>query len=163
MTSRTAPARLLALVAVAASLSSAPLLAAHPIEGLWVLNERASKNVPVALKGVDLKIGVRGFEVSIQKLVDSRADGDPLAIVVDGTPHNTEIGGRKASIEGRWVTEGKVLEQVIRMKSSATAGIPAIQKTVSTVSEDGQTLTRVQQTIQFGKSEERTLVYRRKS
>lgn len=150
-------------VFVAAALALAfPASAQHPLDGTWVLSEKASKNVPDSLKGVDVKIHVQAERITTVRLVDTRQIGQALIVIVDGSAHQTDIGNNQtASIEARWANDLRGWEQTVKLKSS-TPGLPAVQKTVSTLSPDGNTLTRVQTTYQFGKSEERILVYRRK-
>ncbi len=164
--SMTARAAALALpFAALLTVASAPVLLAEeaPVEGTWTLAEKLSRNVPESIKGVDLKIGLRGKLLVTERLVSGRTIGDPLLVSLDGVSHETELGhGQRAAIDAKWVKEGRSFQQNVRMLTSSGPGLPAVQKTLVTVSDDNQTMTRVQTTIQFGKTDERVLVYRRK-
>lgn len=134
-----------------------------PFDGLWGLNEKASRDVPESAKGVDLKIAIRGKQFIMQRLVVGKPVGDAFVLVLDGKTREMELGGgNRAMVDGRWVKEHWVIEQNVRMLTSTGPGLPPVQRTVNTVSADGQTLTRVQTTHHFGRSEDRVLVYRRK-
>lgn len=147
---------------VAALVLASPVSAQHPLDGTWILSEKASRNVPDALKGVDVKLHVQAERITSVREVGGRQIGQALIVIVDGTPHQTDIGNNQtASIEARWANDLRGWEQTVKLKTS-NPGLPAVQKTVSTLSPDGNSLTRVQTTYQFGKSEERVLVYRRK-
>ena len=67
-------------------LAAAGPLAADPptLEGTWLFDARASKSVPEALKGVDLKIAVNDSQVTITKLAGDRPIGEPMIVIVDG-------------------------------------------------------------------------------
>ncbi|MDL1949066.1 hypothetical protein FBQ97_04535 [Acidobacteria bacterium ACD] len=146
---------------VAAQEAEAPPEA--PFDGLWGLNEKASRDVPESAKGVDLKIAIKGNQFIMQRLVMGKPVGDAFALMLDGKTREMELGGgKRAMVDGRWAKEHWVIEQNVRMLTSTGPGLPPVQRTVNTVSPDGQTLTRVQTTHHFGRSEERVLVYRRK-
>ena len=134
-----------------------------PFDGLWGLQEKASRNVPESAKGVDLKIAIRGKQLIMQRLVEGRQVGDPFVLLLDGKARETELGaGQRAMIDGRWKKEPWVIEQNVRMLTSSGPGLPPVQRTVNSVSPDGQMLTRTQTTYHFGRSEDRVLVYRKK-
>jgi hypothetical protein len=141
--------------------SAAAESAVMPIQGDWRLDERASRNVPDAMKGVDLKIWLKGKELYTQRLFEGAPVGEPLVVPLDGVPTERELSkGQRGTIEGRWKADGKLLEQVVKMKQQNL--IPIVQTTLVSVSADGKTMTRIQTTQSAGDSTERILIYRRK-
>jgi hypothetical protein len=132
-----------------------------PIAGDWRLDERASKNVPDSLKGVDLKIWLKGKDLYTQKLFEGAPVGDPLVIPLDGVAVTRELSkGQSGTIQATWKANGKLIEQVVRTKQGGL--LPVEQTTLVTVSEDGKVMTRVQTTKQAGDVVERLLIYRKK-
>jgi hypothetical protein len=132
-----------------------------PIQGDWRLDERASKNVPDSLKGVDLKIWLKGKDLYTQRLFEGAIVGEPFVIPLDGVPIDREIAkGQKGKIQAQWKANGKLLEQIV--KTTAANFLAVTQTTLITVSEDGKVMTRVQTTIQGSDTVERVLIYRRK-
>ena len=147
---------------VLAVFPAATARAGSPIEGTWTLDERASSNVPEAVKGVDLKITLKGRELTTVRVFEGKALGEPVSLTIDAGPEEKEIGkGQRGTVEVRWKDAGKTLEQTIRMKLGGVT--PVVQTTLTTFSEDGQVMTRQQTTVQGGEKMERKLVYRRKT
>ena len=135
--------------------------ASMPIAGDWRLDDRASRNIPDAMKGVDLKITLKGNELVTQRLFEGAPVGEPLAVSLDGPPVEKELAkGQRGTIEARWKAGGKLLEQIVKMKQQNL--IPIVQTTLVSISDDGKVMTRVQTTDQAGNATERILVYRRK-
>lgn len=132
-----------------------------PIEGLWKLDEKASKNVPDSMKMVDLKIEMKGRQLSTQRLFDGAPIGEPLVLTPDGVPVAREIAkGQTGNISLEWKAGGRLLEQIVKMKAQNL--IDVIQTTHTTVTDDGDVMTRLQTTRQGGEITERVLIYRRK-
>lgn len=149
----------LALTVLAATAFAAG--ASMPIAGDWKLDDRASRNIPDAMKGIDLKITMKGNELITQRLFEGAPVGDPLAVVLDGQPVEKELAkGQRGTIQAQWKAGGKLLEQVVKMRQANL--IPIVQTTLVSISEDGKVMTRVQTTDQAGNTSERVLVYRRK-
>jgi hypothetical protein len=149
-------------VVLAALLPAAMASAVSPIEGTWTLDERASTNVPDAVKGVELKIILKGKELTTQRFFEGKALGEPVSLTIDAGPADKEIGkGQRGTVEIRWKDAGKTLEQVVKMKVGGVT--PVVQTTLTTFSDDGQAMTRQQTTVQGGEKTERRLVYRKKS
>jgi|KBSSwiStaDraftv2_1062776.scaffolds.fasta_scaffold00008_34 hypothetical protein len=141
-----------------------PVLSAAdlPIHGMWKLDERASKNVPDSQKGIDIRITVKGNDVSIQKFYDGASVGEPFTMRCDGVPVTKEIvKGTTGQVKGLWKAAGKILEQTITTKAANL--LTMTTTTLFTVSADGQVLTRYQTTAAAGDvTQERLLLYRRK-
>jgi len=134
---------------------------AMPIAGEWKLDERASRNIPDAMKGIDLKIWMKGDELYTQRLFEGAPVGEPLAVKLDGQAVEKDLAkGQPGSIQASWKANGKLLEQIVKMKQANL--IPIVQTTLVSISDDGKVMTRVQTTAQAGNSSERILVYRRK-
>jgi hypothetical protein len=153
-----APAAVVLCVSAAAARAAGPQM---PIQGEWQIQERASKNLPDAMKGIDLRISIKGNELFTQRLFEGAPVGEPLAVTLDGNPVEKELAkGQRGTIQAQWKAGGKLLEQVVKMKQANL--IPIVQTTLVSISEDGKVMTRVQTTQQAGDSSERILVYRRK-
>jgi len=132
-----------------------------PIAGEWKLDERASRNIPDSMKGIDLKIWVKGDELYTQRQFEGAPVGEPLSVRLDGQPVEKElVKGQRGSIQASWKAAGKLLEQIVKMRQANL--IPIVQTTLVSISADGKVMTRVQTTQQANDSSERILVYRRK-
>jgi hypothetical protein len=132
-----------------------------PLQGVWKLDEKASKNIPDSLKMVDLKITLNGKTLSTQRQVDGANVGDPLVLALDGVPAEREIAkGQRGTLQGTWKAGGKLLEQVVKTKASNLLSVT--QTTLITVSEDGKVMTRVQTTDTAGDRTDRVLIYRKR-
>lgn len=131
------------------------------IQGTWRLDERASTNVSDQIKGIDLRIELKGNKLSTQRLFEDAPVGDPLVLTLDGVAVTREIAkGQQGTITAQWKAGGKILEQVVKTKAANL--IEVTQKTVVTVTDDGQIMTRVQTQTGGGATSERVLIYRRK-
>ncbi len=145
--------------AVLATLAG-PAAAQHKIDGIWRLDERSSRNVPDALKGVDLKIGVRGRQLSTQRLFDGAPVGDPFVVTLDGVPAPKDLGkGQKGTVTASWKEEGRIFQQVIKTTQGM---LDVVQTTITTVSDDGKVMYRNQVTKMGPEESVRELVYRKK-
>lgn len=162
MTMRSVPLR----AALALFVFSAPAArAAGPpqVQGTWTLDAKASGEVPASLRGIDLKVTLKGKTLSTQRVFEGRPVGEPTVVSLDGVPVNRELGGEPGTIEARWIDGGAAIEQVVKTKLPGAVKVPVTQRTVITVSEDGRTMTRRQTTVQGGgEPAERVLVYRRR-
>ncbi len=148
-----------ALCVIFATASAAA--ATMPIAGEWRLDERASRNIPDSMKGIDLRVWIKGNDLYTQRLFEGSPVGEPLSVSLDG--HEVEkdlVKGQRGSIQASWKAGGKLLEQIVKMKQANL--IPIVQTTLVSISDDGKVMTRVQTTAQAGSSSERILVYRRK-
>jgi len=142
--------------------AAGPLAAEEPtLQGVWVLDAKASRNVPEAQKGVDLKIGVRGNQLSIARYAGEIQIGEPLVLTLDGKSRSQPIGGQPATMSAKWLAEGKKFEQVVTMPQPKSVFV-AVQTVVTEVSPTGGTMTRAYTTRLAKEREERLLVYRRK-
>lgn len=131
------------------------------LQGVWVLDLKASRNVPEAQKGVDLKIGVKGDQMTIARFAGEVPIGEPLVLTLDGRDRSQPIGGQPATMSSKWLVAGKKFEQVVTMPQPKSVFI-AVQTVVTEISPSGGTMTRAYTTRLAKEREERLLVYRRK-
>ena len=132
-----------------------------PIEGTWTLDMKASKNVPEAQKGVDLKIAVSGTLLTTTRFVGGTAVGEPTVLILDGASRPQNVGGQKANVTAKWLKPGTSFEHVVSMQQSGSV-FPTTQKIVTEVSPTGTTMTRAYEIRQVKEAQDRLLVYRRK-
>jgi len=154
--------RFLAVALVCAIWAAPGLAALMPIEGVWKLDEKSSKNVPESQKMIDLKIEVpRGREFRFSRLYDGAMVGEVLVVSIDGKPVQREVAkGQTATISMEWKAGGRLLEQIVRLKQ--TNLMDTVQTTHFTVTDDGEVMTRFQTIRAAGDVTERVLIYRRK-
>lgn len=144
-------------------LAAAGPLAADPptLEGTWLFDARASKSVPEALKGVDLKIVVNDLQVTITKLAGDRPIGEPMIVIVDGKSRPQDVGGQRATVSAKWLEKGRRFEHVITMMQAGSV-FATTQTILTEVSETGGTMMRKYSIRRARETQERMLVYRRK-
>lgn len=142
--------------------AAGPLAAEPPtLEGIWLFDAKASKNVPEALKGVDLKIDVKDPQVTITKLVGERPVGEPMVVILDGKSRPQDVGGQRATVTAKWLEQGRRFEHVVSMLQAGSV-FATTQTIVTEVSETGGTMMRKYSIRQARETQERALVYRRK-
>lgn len=147
-------------VTLAAGLVFGGSAAAADFNGLWVLDEKASRDVPQPQKGVALRVALKGKSISVQREFDGARLGEAMVLSLDGVPQDRELGDLgRGTVEAAWTAPGKAYRQVVKAKKAI---IPIVQTTLVTLSDDGRTMTRVQVTQQGADETERVLVYRRK-
>lgn len=146
-----------------ALLAAAGPLAAQEtsLQGTWTLDLKASQNVPEAQKGVDLKIAIRGNQLTMVRLVGEKALGTPMVITLDGAKRPQELGGQHATVVAKWLQRGTKFEQVVATQQPGSVFV-ATQTIVTEVSPSGGTMTRSYAIKLANEVENRLLVYRRK-
>ena len=150
------------LVLVLVLAAAGPLAAEAPsLDGTWLFDAKASKNVPEALKGVDLKIEVKDPQVTITKLVGERPVGEPMIVMLDGKSRPQDVGGQRATVSAKWLEKGRRFEHVVSMMQAGSV-FATTQTIVTEVSETGSTMMRKYSIRQARETQERVLVYRRK-
>ena len=148
----------LALVLAAAG----PLAADEPtLEGTWVFDAKASKNVPEALKGVDLRIAIRDPQLTLTKLAGERQVGEPMVLMLDGKSRPQDVGSQRATVSAKWLVKDRRFEHVISMMQAGSV-FATTQTIVTEVSDTGSTMMRKYTIRQAKETQERVLVYRRK-
>ena len=131
------------------------------LQGTWALDLKSSQNVPEAQKGVDLKVALKGNQVTIARFVGEKAVGEPMVLNLDGIKRPQDVGGQRGTIEAKWLSRGTKFEMVVSLPQPGSVFI-ATQTIVTEVSPSGGTMTRAY-TIKLAKEvDERLLVYRRK-
>lgn len=131
------------------------------LQGNWALDVKASKNVPEAQKGVDLKIGIRDNQMTIARVVGDKPSGEPMVLFLDGVSRPQEVGGQRATVVVKWLEKEKKFEHVITMMQPGSV-FATTQTIVTEVSPTGSTMTRKYVVRQARDTQERLLVYRRK-
>jgi hypothetical protein len=131
------------------------------LDGIWTLDLKASRNVPEAQKGVDLKIAVHDDQLTIARFAGQVAIGEPMLLTLDGKSRPLDVGGQKATMTSKWLKRPTKFELVISMPQPGSVFI-AVQSVVTEVSPTGGTLTRTYETRRAKELEYRLLVYRRK-
>ena len=131
------------------------------LQGTWVLDQKASKNVPEAQKGVDLKIAIRDTQVSVARFVGERAVGEPMVLILDGVSRPQTVGKQRATVKVKWLVRDKSFEHVITMMQPGSV-FATTQTIVTEVSPTGGTMLRKYVIRQARETQERQLVYRRK-
>lgn len=149
----------LALLLVA----SGPLAAQEELslQGTWALDAKASKNVPEAQKGVDLRIATREKQMTITRLVGDKPVGEPMVLFLDGVSRPQEVGGQRATVVVKWLEPDRKFEYVVTMMQPGSV-FATTQSIVTEVSPSGTTMTRKYVIRQARDTQERLLVYRRK-
>ena len=148
----------LALVLAAAGPLAADELT---LEGTWVLDVKASKNVPEAQKGVDLRIGIRDPQLTITRLAGDRPIGEPMVLMLDGKSRPQDVAGQRATVTAKWLVKDRKFEHVVSMIQAGSV-FATTQTIVTEVSDTGGTLMRKYTVRQAKDTQERALVYRRK-
>ncbi|MCL4807462.1 MAG: hypothetical protein KJ062_06660 [Thermoanaerobaculia bacterium] len=131
------------------------------LQGTWALDVKASKNVPEAQKGVDLRIAIRDNHLTISRFVGEKSLGEPMVLFVDGTSRPQEVGGQRATVVVKWLEKDRKFEHVITMMQPGSV-FATTQTIVTEVSPSGTTMTRKYVVRQARDTQERLLVYRRK-
>jgi hypothetical protein len=131
------------------------------LQGTWALDVKASKSVPEAQKGVDLRIATRDKQMTITRLVGDKPLGEPMVLFLDGTSRPQEVGGQRATVVVKWLVPDRKFEHVITMMQPGSV-FATTQTIVTEVSPTGSTMTRKYVIRQARDTQERLLVYRRK-
>ena len=131
------------------------------LQGTWALDMKASKNVPESQKGVDLKIAIRGNQLTTARLAGETPIGTPMVLTLDGVKRPQNVGGQPATVMAKWLTRGTKFEQVVSMQQAGSVFV-ATQTVVTEVSPAGGTMTRSYVIKLANEVEDRLLVYRRK-
>ena len=131
------------------------------LQGNWTLDVKASKNVPEAQKGVDLRVGVRDNQMTITRVVGDKPLGEPMVLFLDGVSRPQEVGGQRATVVVKWLEKEKRFEHVITMMQPGSV-FATTQTIVTEVSPTGSTMTRKSDDRQARDPPPRLLVYRRK-
>lgn len=131
------------------------------LEGTWTLDAKASRNVPEAQKGVDLKIAFRGNHLTTTRFAGDKAIGEPSVLILDGVSRPQDVGGQRATVTAKWLTPEKAFEHVVSMMQQGSV-FATKQTIVTEVSPTGSTMTRKYEIRRARETQERLLVYRRK-
>ncbi len=129
--------------------------------GVWVLDEKASRNVSRAMKGEVLNVRQTGNQIWISSMDPGKSRLIAESIVVDGRPYEKTLGTNgKGFLTASWGTDRKSLWLEV------TAGPEdnprsIVQRSVWKLTKDRRTWIRQSVSIQEGKSSEATLVLRR--
>jgi hypothetical protein len=144
--------------------------AAHPtpvkppldFTGVWVLDEKASRNISPPMRDAVLNVRQTGNEIWISPMDPSKSQILAESIVVDGRTYEKTLGNKgKGYLTVDWGKDRKSLWLEV------TAGPEenprqVVQRSVWKLSADRRTWVRQSVSIQNGKSQDATLVFRRK-
>jgi len=130
--------------------------------GVWVLDEKASRNVSRAMSGAVLTVRQTGDHIILSPMDPEKSQLLAESIVVDGKPYVKTLGNKgKGVLTAQWGTDRKSLWLEV------TAGPDddprqTVQRSVWKLADDRKTWVRQSVSIQDGKSQESSLVFRRK-
>ena len=130
--------------------------------GVWVLDEKASRNVSPAMSGAVLTVRQTGDRIYLSPMDPEKSHLLAESFVVDGKSYEKTLGTRgKSLLTADWGRDRKSLWLEV------TAG-PAenprqvVQRSVWKISDDRKTWVRQSVSIQNGRTQESMLVFRRK-
>lgn len=130
--------------------------------GVWVLDEKASRNVAPAMSGEVLNVRQTGNEIWISPMDPSKSHLLSESIVADGRPYEKTLGNSgKGVLVAAWGKDGKSLWLEV------TAGPESdprqvVQRSEWKLSADRRTWVRQSVSIQNGQTRDATLVFRRR-
>jgi len=130
--------------------------------GVWVLDEKASRNVSPPMRDAVLNVRQTGNEIWIAPMDPSKSQLLAESIVVDGRPYVKTLGNKgKGILTAAWGKDRKSLWLEV------TAGPEenpreVVQRSEWTLSADRRSWVRQSVSIQKGKRQQSTLVFRRR-
>jgi hypothetical protein len=130
--------------------------------GVWVLDEKASRNISAPLRDAVLNVRQTGNEIWISPMDPSKSHLLSESIVVDGRPYQKTLGNSgKGILVAVWGKDGKSLWLEV------TAGPEenprqVVQRSVWKLSTDRRTWVRQSVSIQKGNTRDAMLVFRRR-
>ncbi len=130
--------------------------------GVWVLDEKESHNVSPPMRDAVLNVRQTGNEIYISPLDPSKSQLMAEQIVVDGRPYEKTLGNK-----GRGVLTADWGRDRASLWLEVTAGPPedprqTVQRSVWKLSADRRTWVRQSVSIQNGRTQDATLVFRRR-
>ncbi|MGE5278069.1 MAG: hypothetical protein ACM3SU_13810 [Acidobacteriota bacterium] len=130
--------------------------------GVWVLDEKASRNVAPAMSGEILNVRQTGNEIWISPMNPSRSHLLSESIVVDGRPYEKTLGNSgKGILVAQWGTDRKSLWLEVTAGPESNPR-QVVQRSIWKLSADRRTWVRQSVSIQDGKTRDATLVFRRR-
>jgi hypothetical protein len=130
--------------------------------GVWVLDEKESRNVSPAMKGETLNVRQTGNQIWISPMDPAKSRLLSESIVVDGRPYEKALGTKgKGLLTVAWAKDRQSLWLEM------TAGPDddprkIVQRSVWKLSKDRKTWVRQSVTIQEGRTTDSVLVFHRK-
>ena len=130
--------------------------------GVWVLDEKESRNVSPPMHDAVLNVRQTGNEIWISPMDPSKSHLMAEEIVVDGRPYEKTLGNKgKGVLTADWGKDRASLWLEV------TAGPPedprqTVQRSVWKLSADRRTWVRQSVSIQGGRTQDATLVFRRR-
>ena len=147
----------------AAKAAPSPSKAPLDFTGVWELDEKASRNVSKAMTGEVLTVRQTGNQIWISPMDPEKSRLLSESIVADGKTYEKALGTKgRGYLTVDWGKDGKSLWLEV------TAGPDdnprqVVQRSVWKLSKDRRVWVRQSVSIQGGKSNESTLVFRRRT
>ena len=130
--------------------------------GVWVLDEKASRNVAPAMSGEVLNVRQTGNEIWISPMTPEKSHLLSESIVVDGRPYEKTLGNTgKGILVAQWGTDRKSLWLEVTAGPESNPR-QVVQRSIWKLSADRRTWVRQSVSIQNGKTRDATLVFRRR-
>ena len=129
--------------------------------GVWVLDEKASRNVSPPMRGAVLNVRQTGNEIWISPMDPSKSHLMAESIVVDGQGYEKTLGNKgKGVLTAAWGKDRKSLwlEVTAGPEDDPRA---VVQRSIWKLSDDRRTWVRQSVSIQNGKTQDAMLVFRR--
>lgn len=131
--------------------------------GVWVLDEKASRNVSPPMREAVLNVRQTGNEIWISPMDPSKSHLMAESIVVDGRGYEKALGNKgKGVLTAAWAKDRKSLwlEMTAGPEDNPRQ---VVQRSVWKLSSDRRTWIRQSVSIQNGKTQDAMLVFRRRS
>jgi hypothetical protein len=130
--------------------------------GVWVLDEKASRNVAPAMSGEVLNVRQTGNQIWISPMTPEKSHLLSESIVVDGRPYEKTLGNSgKGILVAQWGTDRKSLWLEVTAGPESNPR-QVVQRSIWKLSADRRTWVRQSVSIQDGKTRDATLVFRRR-
>jgi len=132
--------------------------------GVWVLDEKESRNVSPAMKDAVLDVRQTGNRIWISPADASKSHLLAESLVADGRAYEKTLGlasKAKGWVTVDWARDGKALWLEVTAGPEANPR-QVVQRSVWKLSDDRKTWVRQSVSIQEGKTQQSTLVFRRR-
>jgi len=130
--------------------------------GVWVLDEKASRNVAPAMSGEVLNVRQTGNQIWISPMTPEKSHLLSESIVVDGRPYEKTLGNSgKGILVAQWGTDRKSLWLEVTAGPESNPR-QVVQRSIWKLSSDRRTWVRQSVSIQDGNTRDATLVFRRR-
>jgi hypothetical protein len=130
--------------------------------GVWVLDEKASRNISPPMREAVLNVRQTGNEIWISPMDPSKSHLMAESIVVDGRGYEKTLGNKgKGILTADWGTDHKSLWLEVTAGSEDNPR-QVVQRSIWKLSADRRTWVRQSVSIQNGRTQDAMLVFRRR-